>query len=79
MKISKGEYCCFSLHGRVRLLYEYGEIVFSKIIETKKIELYRFFDFYVEVIKDVFNNCLLRAEPVSKELVRFYRSYSGGS
>ena len=63
----------FSLHGRMRLLYEYGEIIFSKIIQKKKIELYRFFDFHVEVIKDLFNN-LLKAEPVSTELVIFYKS-----
>ena len=68
-----GEYCRFSLHGRMRLLYEYGEIIFSKIIQKKKIELYRFFDFHVEVIKDLFNN-LLKAEPVSTELVIFYKS-----
>ncbi len=75
MKITRGEYCRFSLGGRIRLLNEYGEMIFSIILKHHKIQFFKFFDFYVEVIKDLIKSSFLHADPVSKDRITLYKYY----
>lgn len=72
MKITKGQFCQFSLHGRLRLINQYGRIIFSKIIEKYKIQIFRIFDFHVQVIKNIFHLDCLLADPIPVELINFY-------
>ncbi len=77
MIITKGEFCGFTLHGRLRLLEQYGQLILEKIIERNKISIFKIFDFHVELIKDVFTKKLLKADPVSIEIVNYYRTELG--
>ena len=48
----------------------------TPVIERNKIMIFRIFDFYVEVIIDVSDTTLLHVEPVSFDLIHFYKTYS---
>ena len=75
MKISKGEFCQLSLLGRIRLLHQYARHICSKTFDTKKITIFKLYDFYVAVIKDLIKNIIIEANPVvSLELPNFYLS-----
>jgi hypothetical protein len=72
MKITKGQFCQFSLQGRLRLINMYGRIIFSKIIEKYKIQIFKIFDFHVQVIRNIFNLDCLLADPIPIEIINFY-------
>lgn len=75
MKITKGAFCRFTLPGRIKLLHQYGNFICSKIIDAKKIMVFKLCDFYVAVIKDLVRNCILEANPIiSHELLQFFVS-----
>jgi len=75
MKITKGEFCQFSLQGRLRLINHYGKMIFSKTIEKYKIQIFKIFDFHVQVIKEIFHLNYLLADPVPVEIINFYISF----
>ena len=64
MKITRGEYCQFSLKGRLQLLTEFGEFLGEETIENKSIRLYRLYDFYVEVLSNKLSKHIEKAEPI---------------
>ena len=75
MNITKGEYCQFSLKGRLQLLLEFGEYLGAKIMDQLSIQLYRIYDFYVEVIYNQIQKKVEQAEVVSNtNLLGFYRT-----
>jgi len=72
MKLTPGEYCRFSLSGRIALLHQYGKFICSRLVHSKKILVYKLYDFYVEVIKDLVKNTVLEANPVwSRDMLEF--------
>lgn len=74
MKITKGEYCQFTLQGKIQLLHLYGKVICHKAIDDKGITIFRIFDFYVEVIyNEPMNNFIVQAEPISQNLINFYK------
>lgn len=75
MKITKGEYCQFTLQGKIQLLHLYGRVICRKVIADKGITIFRVFDFYVEVVySEPMNNFIIQAEPISQCLINFYQS-----
>ncbi len=73
MKLSRGEYCGFSLSSRVQLLKESGVLLFNKRIKNKQVSIYQLYDFYVEVIYDINSDKIERAEPItSAGMIKFY-------
>lgn len=73
MEITRGEYCQFSLTGRLQLLQEFGEFLGVKIIENKSVQLYQIYDFYVEVIYNDINHKIEQVEVIkSTNLLSFY-------
>lgn len=64
MKISKAEYCQFSLRGRQQLTEELGELVGEAMVDCLLIKIYRMYDFYVEVRYEYPCLKLIFAEPV---------------
>lgn len=74
MKITIGEYCRFSLQGRINLLYQYGEIICYGIFEKKLITIFKLFDFHVEVVNELFSKSIVAAKPVvSCNMISFYK------
>ena len=74
MKLTKGEYCRFGLKSRLRLLKEFGSLVCEKNLNQIKIQIFRLYDFFVEVMVDVHTRAVLRAEPlISLAMLDFYR------
>ena len=75
MKITKGEYCQFSLHGKLQLLDEFGELLCEKSYESRSIRLFRLCDFYVEVMFNKVNSITERAEPIKSfhQFLFYYR------
>ena len=75
MKITKGDYCRFSLEGRIRLLHEFGVLICWIVTGDKLVTVFRLSDFYVEVIFDIAEDKVLKAEPIwSSKMVEFYKS-----
>ena len=75
MKITKGEYSQFTLQGKIQLLHLYGKVICHKAIDDKGITILRVFDFYVEVVyNEQMDNLIMQAEPVSQNLINFYKS-----
>jgi hypothetical protein len=75
LKLTRAEYCQFTLSGRIELLRLYGKFICAKIIKTKKIIIFKLYDFYVAVIKDLLRNRVIEADPVwSNELLQFFIS-----
>ncbi len=73
MKLTKGEYCQFSLKSRLALLKEFGVLVTEKYVNEKLIRIFKIYDFYVEVLYDLLTNRFLKADPVySNSLVEHY-------
>jgi hypothetical protein len=70
MKITKGEYCQFSLRGRIQFLNEFGKLMGENIIGTKVIRLYKLSDFYVEVFYNRLNSKIEHVEPVKTPCMR---------
>jgi hypothetical protein len=75
MKLTRGEFCQFSLRARFELLTEYGKNVMKKKIGMKMISVYRVFDFYVEVYVNLISLQLEKVEPVrNNSIVEAYES-----
>lgn len=73
MKLTKGEYCQFSLKSRLALLKEFGVLVTERYINDQLVRIFKIYDFYVEVLYDLLNENFLKAEPVySTNLVEYY-------
>ena len=73
MKLTQGEYCRFSLKGRVRLLDNYGTVIAERYYSEIQLKVFRFHDFYVEVLYDLINKKIIKAEPViSKQMLSHY-------
>ncbi len=73
MKLSKAQYSQLSLFGRVKLLHQYARFICSKILETKKIMIFKLYDFFVAVIKDLHKNKIIEADPIlSQDMLKFY-------
>jgi hypothetical protein len=73
MKLTQGEYCRFSLKGRVRLLDNYGTVITERYYSKMQLKVFRFHDFYVEVLYDLINKRIIKAEPViSKQMLSHY-------
>jgi hypothetical protein len=64
MKITKGEYCQFSLKGRMQFLNEFGNLIGEKTTGNKVIKFYKLYDFYVEVFYNRLNSKVEHIEPV---------------
>jgi hypothetical protein len=73
MKLTKGEYCQFSLKSRLALIREFGVLVTEKYVNEKMIRIFKLYDFYVEVLYDLMTDRFLKAEPVySLNLIEHY-------
>jgi hypothetical protein len=73
MKLTQGEYCRFSLKGRVRLLDNYGIVIAERYYSEMQLKVFQFHDFYVEVLYDLINKEIIKAEPViSKQMLSHY-------
>jgi hypothetical protein len=73
MKLTQGEYCRFSLKGRVRLLDNYGTVIAERYYSEMQLKVFQFHDFYVEVLYDLINKRIIKAEPVvSKQMLSHY-------
>jgi hypothetical protein len=64
MKLTKGEYCQFSLKSRLALLREFGVLVTERYVNEKVVRIFKIYDFYVEVLYDLLNKKFEKAEPV---------------
>jgi hypothetical protein len=73
MEISKGEYCQFSLEGRVRFVREFGHLLGEVWLEKRRIRIYRLYDFYVETWACLPDLQIEKAEPISPGLLPLYR------
>ncbi len=73
MEISIGEYCQFTLRGKMNLIENYGKFECLKVFDKKRITVFKLFDFYVEVIREPFTKYIIQADPItSKSLLQFY-------
>ena len=73
MEITIGEYCQFTLRGKMHLLEQYGVFVCFKGFEKKRVTIFKLFDFYVEVVRDLLTKDVVQANPItSKSLLEFY-------
>jgi hypothetical protein len=73
MKLTKGEYCQFSLKSRLALLREFGVLITERYVNNQLIRIFKIYDFYVEVLYDLLNDSFLKAEPVyGTNMVEFY-------
>lgn len=74
MTLTKGEYCRFGLNSRLRLLREFGSLVCEKHINQVKVQIFRLYDFFVEVFVDIYTRAIIKAEPlVSSAMLDFYK------
>jgi hypothetical protein len=75
MKLTRGEYCCFGLKSRLRLLKEFGCLVCEEHMNQVKILIYKLYDFFVEVLVDIHTRAVLKAEPLlSLAMLDFYQN-----
>jgi hypothetical protein len=73
MKLTQGEYCRFSLKGRVRLRDDYGTVIAEKYYSEIQVKVFHLYDFYVEVLYDLISKKIIKAEPVlSKQMLSHY-------
>jgi hypothetical protein len=64
MKLTRSEFCQFTLKSRLELLKEFGENILKKKVQMRLISVYTIFDFYVEVYENLASQELERVEPV---------------
>jgi hypothetical protein len=77
MRLTEGEYCQFGLRARVRLLHQFGVKVCELPLKNMHLEVFRLYDFFVEVCFEAPAKTPIRAEPVmSIALVEFYEELS---
>jgi len=75
MKLTRGEFCQFSLTARFDLLTEYGKNVMKKKVRMRMISVYEVFDFYVEVYENLNSQQLEKVEPVrNNNILEVYQS-----
>jgi hypothetical protein len=73
MKLTQGEYCRFSLKGRVRLLDDYGTVIAEKYYRAIQVKVFHLYGFYVEVLYDLENQKIIKADPlISKKMLSHY-------
>lgn len=74
MKLTKGEYCRFGLKSRLKLLREFGSLVCEERLNQVKIQIFRLYDFFVEVFVDIHTRAVIKAEPlISLAMLDFYQ------
>ena len=74
MKLTRGEFCQFTLTTRFKLLKEFGKNILKKKINMRLISVYRISDFYVEVYQNLASHELEKVEPVKS--IRFLDVYN---
>lgn len=62
--MTKGEYCRFGLKSRLKLLKEFGCLVCEESLNQVKVQIFRLYDFFVEVLVDINTRAVLKAEPL---------------
>lgn len=74
MKLTRGEFCQFSLPSKINLLKENGQMLMKKKIDAMhEIRLFLIYDFYVEVFFDFHKERILKVEPiVNNNWLNFY-------
>jgi hypothetical protein len=74
MKLTKGEYCQFGLRSRMRLLKQFGALVCERRLRTIKVQVFRIYDFFVEVVYDLKTSAVVKAEPIlNMTMTNFYK------
>ena len=72
--MTKGEYCRFGLKSRLKLLREFGSLVCEERLNQVKIQIFRLYDFFVEVFVDIHTRAVIKAEPlISLAMLDFYQ------
>jgi len=64
MKLTRSEFCQFTLNSRLELLKEFGENILKKKVRMRLISVYSIFGFYVEVYENLDSRQLEKVEPV---------------
>lgn len=72
MELTEGEFSCFSLHGRLRMVEELGAFLFQTETNDVLIKVYGLFGFYVEEIYDKWKDEITGVKPISFNLLKFY-------
>lgn len=68
--INKSEFCQFSLAGKIRLIDEFGKLLFIKVYVKRTMIIYRLFNFYVQVI--YYGDTVEKAEPISPDMIDLF-------
>ena len=75
MKLTRGEFCQFSLATRLVLVKEFGKNILKKKVEMRLISVYRIFGFYVEVFENLSSHRLEKVEPLkNRTILEVYNS-----
>jgi len=75
MKLTRSEFCQFTLNSRLELLKEFGKNVLKKKVQMRLISVYTIFDFYVEVYENLASHQLEKVEPVKNiNILDVYRN-----
>ena len=64
MKLTRSEFCQFTLNSRLELLKEFGENILRKKVRMRLISVYSICGFYVEVYENLVSHQLEKVEPV---------------
>jgi len=64
MKLTRSEFCQFTLNSRLELLKEFGKNILKKKVQMRLISVYTISDFYVEVYENLVSHKLEKVEPV---------------
>lgn len=72
--MTKGEYCRFGLKSRLKLLKEFGCLVCEESLNQVQVQIFRLYDFFVEVLVDLHTRAVIKAEPLlSMAMLDFYK------
>ena len=69
MKLTRGEFCQFSLATRLVLVQEFGKNILKKKVEMRLVSVYRIFGFYVEVFENLASHRLEKVEPLKNRTI----------
>ena len=69
MKLTRGEFCQFSLKTRLELVKEFGKIILRRNVKMKLVSVYRISGFYVEVFENLASYRLEKVEPLKNNLI----------
>ena len=64
MKLTRGEFCQFTLNTRLELLKQFGRNILEKKIRMRLVSIYKISGFYVEVYENLESNKLEKVEPI---------------